>query len=140
MQAVEQSKAEKSDLFQYYRQMQVIRTFEERSAEAYMAGKVRGFLHLYIGEEAIAVGTAAALQPQDYMVTHYRDHGHALARGMDPQRVMAELYGKATGVSMGRGGSMHLFDASLNFAGGPRHRRGAPPTLHGPGAGVQVPG
>ncbi len=118
MQVKEESKTQASELVQYYRQMQLIRLFEERSGEMYMAGKIRGFLHLYIGEEAIAVGVAAALAPQDYIVTHYRDHGHALARGLEPRAIMAELFGKATGVSLGRGGSMHLFDASRNFAGG----------------------
>jgi pyruvate dehydrogenase E1 component alpha subunit len=118
VQVKEKRKTQANDLIQYYRQMRLIRLFEERSGELYMAGKIRGFLHLYIGEEAIAVGVAAALAPQDYIVTHYRDHGHALALGLDPRAVMAELYGKATGVSLGRGGSMHLFDASRNFAGG----------------------
>ena len=116
MRAVE--RATKEQLREHLRQMLLIRTFEERSSEQYMQGKIRGFLHLYIGEEAIAVGAIAALQPQDYIVTHYRDHGHALARGMDPNAVMAELFGKATGCSKGRGGSMHLFDASRNFMGG----------------------
>ena len=111
-------KADKKQLQEYLRQMLLIRTFEERSAEQYMMGKIRGFLHLYIGEEAIAVGAISTLQPQDYIVTHYRDHGHALARGIDPKAVMAELFGKATGCSRGRGGSMHLFDASRNFMGG----------------------
>ncbi|MBI4282169.1 MAG: pyruvate dehydrogenase (acetyl-transferring) E1 component subunit alpha [Chloroflexi bacterium] len=102
----------------FYRQMLLIRVFEERSAEQYMLGKIRGFLHLYIGEEAIAVGAISALEARDYVVTHYRDHGHALARGMEPGAVMAELFGKATGCSKGKGGSMHLFDVSRNFMGG----------------------
>ena len=101
-----------------YRQMLLIRVFEERAAEQYMLGKIRGFLHLYIGEEAIAAGAISALGPQDYIVTHYRDHGHALARGLEPKTVMAELFGKATGCSNGMGGSMHLFDVSRNFMGG----------------------
>ena len=99
-------------------QMQLIRRFEERTGEMYTKGKVRGFLHLYTGQEACAVGAMAALQPRDKVVTHYRDHGHALARGMDPNRVMAELFGRRDGVSGGRGGSMHLFDASIGFLGG----------------------
>ena len=107
-----------TQLLQFYRQMCLIRTFEERAAEEYMRGRVRGFLHLYIGEEAIAVGAMAAIRPQDYVVTHYRDHGHALARGIDPKACMAELFGKATGCSKGKGGSMHLFDVSRNFLGG----------------------
>ncbi|MBI4297728.1 MAG: pyruvate dehydrogenase (acetyl-transferring) E1 component subunit alpha [Chloroflexi bacterium] len=101
-----------------YYTMSLIRRFEERSAEMYAKGKIRGFLHLYIGEEAIAVGALSVLQPQDYVVTHYRDHGHALARGMDPKAIMAELFGKATGCSKGMGGSMHLFDVSKGFMGG----------------------
>jgi pyruvate dehydrogenase E1 component alpha subunit len=99
-------------------QMMLIRRFEERAEEAYTQGKIGGFLHLYIGEEAIAVGTIAGLHPDDDVITHYRDHGYALARGIDPSKVMAELYGKATGVSKGKGGSMHLADVSKHFWGG----------------------
>lgn len=106
------------ELIAYLRMMLLIRSFEERSAEQYTLGKIRGFLHLYIGEEAIAVGSISTLQPQDYIVTHYRDHGHALARGLHPNAIMAELFGKVTGCSKGKGGSMHLFDASKNFMGG----------------------
>jgi pyruvate dehydrogenase E1 component alpha subunit len=102
----------------FYRQMLLIRVFEERSAEQYMLGRIRGFLHLYIGEEAIAVGAISALEARDYIVTHYRDHGHALARGMESNVIMAELFGKATGSSKGKGGSMHLFDVSRGFMGG----------------------
>ena len=109
---------DKSQVAEFYRQMFLIRRFEEASARLYMQGKIRGFLHLYIGEEAVAVGAISALQPQDYVITHYRDHGHALARGMDPKAVMAELCGKVTGSSKGKGGSMHLFDASRRFMGG----------------------
>lgn len=109
---------ETGQLLDFYRQMSLIRLFEERSAEQYTLGNIRGFLHLYIGEEAIAVGAISALMPQDYVVTHYRDHGHALAKGMDPNAVMAELFGKATGCSKGKGGSMHLFDAEKRFMGG----------------------
>src|SRR5437763_17136733 len=97
-------------LVELYRQMVLIRRFEDRAAGFYREGKVGGFLHLYIGEEAVGVGAIAALEPQDYIVTHYRDHGHALARGLDPQRLMAELLGRATGASEGKGGSMHLAD------------------------------
>ncbi len=100
------------------RQMILIRRFEERAAEMYALGKIAGFCHLYIGEEAVAVGAIAAAREDDYIVTSYRDHGHALARNVDPKRVMAELFGKATGVSKGKGGSMHLFDLSRNFMGG----------------------
>ena len=101
-----------------YRQMLRIRRFEERCAELYSASKIRGFLHLYVGEEAIAVGAMAALTPDDAVVSTYREHGHALARGMGMDRVMAEMYGKVDGVSRGRGGSMHLFDAATRFYGG----------------------
>jgi pyruvate dehydrogenase E1 component alpha subunit len=102
----------------WFEQMILIRRFEERAEEAYTQGKIGGFLHLYIGEEGVAVGTIAALHPDDDVITHYRDHGYALARGMDPKKVMAELYGKATGVSKGKGGSMHLADVSRHFWGG----------------------
>ena len=111
-------KLEKSQVAEYYRQMLLIRRFEETSGRLYMQGKIRGFLHLYTGQEAIAVGVMSALDGEDYVITHYRDHGHALSRGMDPKEVMAELYGKATGSSGGRGGSMHLFDVSRRFMGG----------------------
>jgi pyruvate dehydrogenase E1 component alpha subunit len=105
-------------LLDWYRQMYLIRRFEEAAAEMYALGKVGGFLHLYIGEEAVAVGAMAALQPQDHLLTHYRDHGYALARGSDPGAVMAELFGRATGVTRGMGGSMHLVDPERNFWGG----------------------
>ncbi len=107
---------EQLGLFLY--QMLLIRRFEEKCGELYTKGKIRGFLHLYTGQEACAVGAIATLEDRDKIVTHYRDHGHALARGLDPNRVMAELYGKATGVSGGRGGSMHLYDVTKGFLGG----------------------
>ena len=100
------------------RELLLIRRFEERSAEAYTAGKIRGFLHLYIGEEACAVGAMHALRPDDAVVSHYREHGHALSRGIPAPAIMAEMYGKVQGCSRGRGGSMHLFDASRRFFGG----------------------
>jgi pyruvate dehydrogenase E1 component alpha subunit len=105
-------------LKRWYRQMVLIRRFEEEARAAYQQGKIGGFLHLYIGEEAIAVGAVNALRSQDHIVTHYRDHGHAITRGLDPRRLMAELYGKETGVAKGRGGSMHFADATKNFWGG----------------------
>ncbi|NQW17206.1 MAG: pyruvate dehydrogenase (acetyl-transferring) E1 component subunit alpha [Chloroflexi bacterium] len=108
----------KTELLSLYQQMYLIREFEERSGEMYTRGHIRGFLHLYSGQEAIAVGAISTLEDRDYVVTHYRDHGHALARGMDPKHAMAELFGKATGSSKGKGGSMHLFQASRNFYGG----------------------
>ncbi|MGZ3460622.1 MAG: thiamine pyrophosphate-dependent enzyme, partial [Archangium sp.] len=102
----------------WLRQMQLIRRFEEASAQAYSAGRIRGFLHLYIGEEACAVGAIHALQPDDALVSHYREHGHALARGVSARAIMAEMFGRAEGCSRGRGGSMHLFDVSRRFYGG----------------------
>ncbi|NVK41858.1 MAG: pyruvate dehydrogenase (acetyl-transferring) E1 component subunit alpha [Oceanospirillaceae bacterium] len=95
-----------------------IRRFEEKCAELYTEEKIRGFLHLYIGEEAVAVGISQALQPDDALVSTYREHGHALARGIPMGPVMAEMYGKVTGCSRGRGGSMHLYDAAHRFFGG----------------------
>ena len=100
------------------RQMLLIRRFEEKSAELYTAEKIRGFLHLYIGEEAVAVGVMAALTADDAVVATYREHGQALARGMSAGAIMAEMYGKVEGCCRGRGGSMHLFDADLRFYGG----------------------
>ncbi|HEU4950904.1 MAG TPA: pyruvate dehydrogenase (acetyl-transferring) E1 component subunit alpha [Holophagaceae bacterium] len=101
-----------------HREMLRIRRFEETCAERYSAGDIRGFLHLYIGEEAVAVGAMAALRPADAIVSTYREHGHALARGIPMNAVMAEMFGKASGCSGGRGGSMHLFDVSRRFYGG----------------------
>ena len=112
------AKLEKSQVAELYTRMLLIRRFEEQTARLYMQGKIRGFCHLYIGEEAIAVGAISALRDDDYVITHYRDHGHALARGLDPRRIMAELMGKASGTSGGKGGSMHLFDVSKGFMGG----------------------
>jgi pyruvate dehydrogenase E1 component alpha subunit len=102
----------------WFRKMYLIRRFEERAGEAYGQGKIGGFLHLYIGEEAVAVGAMAALRPEDDVITHYRDHGYVLARGIEPKRVMAELYGKATGLSKGKGGSMHMADVKRHLWGG----------------------
>ena len=102
----------------WLRQMILIRRFEEKAGEAYSLGKIGGFCHLYIGQEAVAVGSIAALRAEDYITCSYREHGHALARGLSPRAVMAELFGKAAGTSGGKGGSMHLFDASLGFLGG----------------------
>lgn len=102
----------------WLRMMILIRRFEERVGEAYAVGQIGGFCHLYIGQEAVAVGTMAALRADDYVISAYREHGQALARGMTARSVMAELFGKATGCSKGKGGSMHLFDASLGFMGG----------------------
>jgi len=105
-------------LLQMLRQMLVIRRFEERSAQSYQQNKIGGFLHLYIGQEAVAVGSIAALRPDDPIITAYRDHGHALARGMAPGPAMAELFGKTGGCCQGKGGSMHLFDRPHHMYGG----------------------
>lgn len=99
-------------------QMKLIRRFEEKSAEQYTKAKIRGFLHLYIGEEAVAAGVIQALTADDIILSTYREHGHALARGISPSAIMAEMYGKREGCSKGRGGSMHLFDTSKHFYGG----------------------
>lgn len=109
---------DKQTALEWYRKMTLIRRFEEKCAEGYAYAKIGGFLHLYIGQEAVAVGTIGALRDDDDLVTHYRDHGYAIARGLDTNALMAELYGKATGCSKGRGGSMHLADVSKHFWGG----------------------
>jgi pyruvate dehydrogenase E1 component alpha subunit len=109
------TQAQRLDL---YRQMMRIRRFEERCLRAYQQGRIGGFLHLYIGQEAVAVGCCSVMEKNDHVITAYRDHGHALAVGMNPNELMAELYGKASGCSKGKGGSMHFFDPSRNFWGG----------------------
>lgn len=116
--ATKQIAVDKQQLMEFYRQMALIRRFEDMCAEKYAEGKIGGFLHLYVGEEAVAVGAFSALEPRDLIMTHYRDHGHAIARGVDTKRMMAELLGKSTGTSKGKGGSMHIFDASKGFLGG----------------------
>jgi len=108
----------KQDKIDIYREMVMIRKFEEKAGEMYERGKIRGFLHLYIGQEAVASGFMWPLQPEDYVIGAYREHGQALGRCATPRRVMAELYGKSTGVSGGKGGSMHLFDTDRRFLGG----------------------
>ncbi|HEY8166981.1 MAG TPA: pyruvate dehydrogenase (acetyl-transferring) E1 component subunit alpha [Gemmatimonadaceae bacterium] len=100
------------------RSMLIQRRFEERCAEAYALGKIGGFCHLYIGQEAISAGTMSLLRPDDYVVTSYRDHGQAIARGVSARSVMAELFGRIDGCSKGKGGSMHIFDKKTNFLGG----------------------
>ena len=109
---------DRTHALQLLRQMLRVRRFEEKCAELYGAGRIRGFLHLYIGEEAVAVGVMQALAADDAIVATYREHGHALARGVDAGRLMAEMYGKQEGCSRGRGGSMHVFDAATRFYGG----------------------
>jgi pyruvate dehydrogenase E1 component alpha subunit len=108
----------KDQLIGLYRQMLLIRRFEEKSAEAYVAGKIGGFCHLYIGQEAVAVGAISTVNKEDYVFASYREHGHALAKGMSARSIMAELFGKATGCSKGKGGSMHMFEKDLGFLGG----------------------
>jgi pyruvate dehydrogenase E1 component alpha subunit len=110
--------ADKSALLRLYREMLLIRRFEEKTAEMYQLAKIGGFCHLNIGEEATIVGTISALRTDDYVYSNYREHGHAIAKGVDPKPIMAELFGKETGTSHGRGGSMHLFDLEHRFFGG----------------------
>ncbi len=108
----------RNKLIGMYHTMILIRRFEETCAKMYSMQKIGGFLHLYIGQEAVAVGSLAAIREDDYIITAYRDHGHALARGTDPKLLMAELFGKYTGTSKGKGGSMHFFDVAKNMLGG----------------------
>jgi pyruvate dehydrogenase E1 component alpha subunit len=114
----EQPQLEREHGLDLLRQMVLVRRFEERCVELYSAGRIRGFLHLYIGEEAVAVGAMQALEPDDAVVATYREHGHALVRGVSARAAMAEMLGKLEGCSRGRGGSMHLFDAATRFYGG----------------------
>src|SRR6266480_2734519 len=109
---------DRDTLVKIFHQMLLIRRFEEKCAESYSLGKIGGFCHLYIGQEAVGVGAISALRPDDYVLTSYREHGQAIAKGISPEAVMAELYGKAGGCSHGKGGSMHMFDTDLNFLGG----------------------
>lgn len=109
---------DRETLVELLRQMVLIRRFEEKCAESYSLGKIGGFCHLYIGQEAVGVGAISALREGDYVLTSYREHGQAIAKGISPDAVMAELYGKAGGCSRGKGGSMHLFDNRINFMGG----------------------
>ena len=108
-----------------------IRRMEEKCAEMYSAGKIRGFLHLYVGEEAVAAGSLRVLGPDDAVIATYREHAHALMRGIPMAKIMAEMYGKQEGCSGGRGGSMHLFDASRRFYGGNAIVAGGLPTAAG---------
>ncbi len=105
-------------LLDYYTQMLLIRRFEERTGEMYTKARIGGYCHLNLGEEATIVGLMAALEPEDYIFTNYREHGYILGRGIPPNRIMAELFGKQTGVSRGRGGSMHMFHSKAHFMGG----------------------
>ena len=121
-----------------YSKMLLIRRFEEETERLYRRGKIGGFLHTYIGEEAIAVGAIPVLREDDYVIGHYRDHGHALARGLDPKLAMAELCGKSTGLSGGKGGSMHLFDAEKHFMGGHAIVGGQLPLAVGIALGIKL--
>src|SRR5262245_63337427 len=117
--------------------MLLIRRFEEKAAEMYALGKIGGFLHLYIGQEAVAVGAISTLRPDDYTIAPYRAPDHTLAKGSDPRPLMAELFGRRDGVSKGKGGSMHLFDKSVNFLGGHAIVGGYLPIATGVGFGIR---
>src|SRR5689334_487632 len=112
------AKYSRERLLGLHHMMLLNRRFEEKVGEMYTRAKIGGFLHLNIGEEAAFVGAISALRPTDYLFSTYREHGHAISKGVDPRRVMAELYGRVDGTSAGRGGSMHLFDAEKRFMGG----------------------
>jgi pyruvate dehydrogenase E1 component alpha subunit len=123
-----------------YRAMLLIRRFEERCAQVYVEGKIGGFLHLYIGQEAVAVGAMSLLRPDDYFITSYRDHGYALARGTDPRPLMAELFGKVGGISRGKGGSMHFYDVPTGNFGGDGIVGGHLPVAAGMGYAIRLRG
>lgn len=108
----------KETYLEWYKSMLLMRKFEEKAGQLYGQQKIRGFCHLYIGQEAVVAGAMSVLRKEDSMITAYRDHAHAIAKGMSPNAAMAELFGKATGCSKGKGGSMHFFDKENNFAGG----------------------
>lgn len=128
--------ADPQQLVALYRQMLLVRRFEEKTAEMYQRAKIGGYCHLNLGEEATCVGLCAAMRPTDYLFTNYREHGYAIARGIDPGRVMAELFGREDGVSRGRGGSMHLFDAEKRLMGGYAIVGGQLPIATGAGLAV----
>jgi pyruvate dehydrogenase E1 component alpha subunit len=132
------TKLEKTTAQNLLSSMLLIRRFEEASERLYQRGMIRGFLHTYIGEEAIAVGSISNLRDDDYVIGHYRDHGHALARGIEPKHAMAELCGKSTGCSGGKGGSMHLFDAQKHFMGGHAIVGGQLPLATGIALGIKL--
>jgi pyruvate dehydrogenase E1 component alpha subunit len=130
----------KEQLIDFYRQMVLIRRFEEKTGEMYTRAKIGGYCHLNLGEEATIVGVMSAIEQRDYMFTNYREHGYILAKGIDPNRVMAELFGKETGVSRGRGGSMHLFDVDARFMGGYAIVGGQLPLATGAGLAISHKG
>jgi pyruvate dehydrogenase E1 component alpha subunit len=125
------------ELLKIYRNMVLIREFEERTAEMYARGKITGFCHLYIGEEAVAVGAISAIHQDDYVVSSYRDHGHCLIKGSNTKEVMAELFGRSTGICGGKGGSMHLFDLDKGFLGGYAIVAGGMPIAVGVGYAIK---
>jgi pyruvate dehydrogenase E1 component alpha subunit len=128
----------KDEAVKHYRAMLLIRRFEERCAQVYVEGKIGGFLHLYIGQEAVAVAAMSLLRPDDYFVTSYRDHGYALARGTDPRPLMAELCGKVGGISRGKGGSMHFYDVPTGNFGGDGIVGGHLPMAAGMGYAIRL--
>src|SRR6185503_20204342 len=130
----------RDEAFALYRSMLLIRRFEERCAQLYVEGKIGGFLHLYIGQEAVAVAAMSLLRPDDYLITSYRDHGYALARGTDPRPLLAELCGKLTGISRGKGGSMHFYDVPRGNFGGDGIVGGHLPVAAGMGYGIRLKG
>ncbi len=130
----------REEAFALYRAMLLIRRFEERCAQLYVEGKIGGFLHLYIGQEAVGVAAMSLLRPDDYFVTSYRDHGLALARGTDPRPLLAELCGKATGISRGKGGSMHFYDIPRGNFGGDGIVGGHLPMAAGMGYAIRLRG
>lgn len=127
---------EKYEKIEMLRYMLLIRKFEEKAGEMYTQGKIGGFLHLYIGQEAVGVGFITALREDDYVIGSYREHGQALTKGAEPRKVMAELYGKSTGISRGKGGSMHMFDKPKNFLGGTGIVGGSIPIAAGVGFAI----
>ncbi len=130
----------KDEALALYRTMLLIRRFEERCAQVYVEGKIGGFLHLYIGQEAVAAGAMSLLRPDDSFITSYRDHGYALARGSDPRLVMAELWGKVGGISRGKGGSMHVYDVPAGNFGGDGIVGGHLPIAAGLGYAIRLRG
>lgn len=127
----------KDELLYMHREMALIRAFEEKAAEMYTKAKIGGFLHLYSGQEAVGVGFISALRKDDYVIGAYREHGQCIAKGTDPKYVMAELFGKATGVSKGKGGSMHMFDVKNGFLGGHGIVGGGMPLAVGVGLAIK---
>jgi pyruvate dehydrogenase E1 component alpha subunit len=130
----------RDELLRTHYEMVLIRRFEEKAAEEYTLGKIGGFLHLYIGQEASGIGAISALRPEDYVVSSYREHGHAILKGLDPKVVMAELFGKATGCSKGKGGSMHMYSTEHNLIGGQAIVGAQLPIATGLGFSIQYQG